>query len=76
MESNKKTKATNLVKIILEIWFRVDPGSHSVTEVNKIIDHPLRVSSDHGANTTKCRVFLIIISNVAERHTPGPNELG
>ena len=67
-------KKTDLVKHVLEVSSRIDPGCNCITEEDEILHYTAWVDADHGTDATECRVLLVIVTNVSQRCTPGTRE--
>ena len=61
---------TYLWEHFLQIFFRVDPRCNGITEVDEVLDNTIRIGTDHAAHASKRWIFLIIVTNVAQWHTP------
>ena len=57
-------------ELLLEIGPRADPGGDRVAEEDEVMHDAARVDSDHVAHTAEGRVLLLVVPNVAQRHTP------
>jgi len=60
---------------VLEICFRIYPGSNGITEVNEVRNHSGRIHGHHRTDPSEGRVLLFIVSNVSERSTPWSDKL-
>jgi len=77
--THKKTKSKHTSKQMgysyfgehfLQVFFRTDPRCNSITEVDEVLHDAIRIGSDHAADAAKWRVFLIVVTNVTQRHAP------
>ena len=59
-----------LVKHFFEIVLGTDPGSNGITEEDEVLDDSRWVVLDHFANTSKRRVLLFVVTNIAKRRAP------
>lgn len=55
---------------LLEVWFRVDPASHSIAEEDEVLDYPGRIDLDHVTHPAECRVLFVIVSDGTKGGTP------
>ena len=59
-----------LVKHFFEIVLGTDPGSNGITEKDEVLNDSRWVVLDHFANTSKRRVLLFVVTNIAKRRAP------
>lgn len=49
-----------------EIFLWMHPGSHSITEKDKIMDYTSWVYTDHIADTTKGGVLFLVVTDIPQ----------
>lgn len=54
----------------LEVLLRVYPGGDGIAEKDKVLDHSGGVHTDHVTDASEGRVFLLVVTDVAQRDAP------
>ncbi len=68
--TDKTAIKPHLIEHFFQVVLGVDPGGNGVTEEDEVMHHASRVNADHGTHATECGVFLLVVTDVAQRRTP------
>lgn len=70
VDARETRSATYFIKHLTQVIFRIDPRCHRITKKYEILNNPLRIVTDHCADTTKRRVLFFVVTNIAQWCTP------
>lgn len=65
----------DLVEHVSEVILWIDPGSHCITEEYKILHYTSWIYTDHSANSSECRVLLLVVPYISQTGAPGSYKL-
>ena len=63
------------MKHILQVGPWILPRCYSITKENEVIDNTGRVDAYHLTHATECWILFIVIPDIAQACTPGPDKL-